>query len=55
MSIIMPKIERLDIKTPLHKVVESFGADEIDEARNCIEKTDNYIHYIFKELEEDDS
>ena len=55
MSIIMPKIERLDIKTPSHKVVESFGADEIEDARKCIEGTDNYIHYIFKELEEDDN
>ena len=55
MSIIMPKIERLDIKTPSHKVIESFDADEIELARQCIEKTDNYIHYIFKELEEDDN
>ena len=55
MSIIMPKIVRLDIKTPSHKVVGSFGADEIDEARKCIVGTDNYIHFIFKELEEDDN
>ena len=32
-----------------------FGADEIDKARKYIERTDNYIHYIFKELEEDDN
>ena len=51
----MPKIERLDIKTPSHKVVESFDADEIENARKRIEGTDNYIHYIFKELEEDDN
>ena len=55
MSIIMPKIVRLDIKTPSHKVVGSFGADEIEDARKCIEGTDNYVHYIFKELEEDDN
>ena len=36
-------------------ISSAFGADEIDKARKCIEKTDNYIHYIFKELEEDDN
>ena len=55
MSIIMPKIVRFEIKTPSHKVVGSFSADEIDEAREYIEGTNNYIHYIFKELEEDDN
>ena len=53
MSIIMPKIVRFEIKTPSHKVVGSFSADEIDKARECIEGTNNYIHYIFKEIEED--
>tara|TARA_Y100000034_G_C6894449_1_gene412080 strand:+ start:1962 stop:2126 length:165 start_codon:yes stop_codon:yes gene_type:complete len=51
----MPKIEKLQIKTPDQKVVISeHGPDDIDECRKLIHGTDNIIQYIFKELEEDD-
>jgi len=55
MSIIMPKIEKLQIKTPDQKVVISeHGPDDIEKCRKLIQGTDNIIQYIFKELEEDE-
>ena len=54
MSIIMPQIEKLQIKTPDQKaVISEHRPDEIHECRKLIEGTDNIIQYIFKELEED--
>ena len=54
MSIIMPQIEKLQIKTPDQKaVISEHGPDEIEQCRQLIEGTDNIIQYIFKELEED--
>lgn len=54
MSIIMPQIEKLQIKTPDQKaVISEHGPDEIEKCRLLIEGTDNIIQYIFKELEED--
>ena len=55
MSIIMPKIEKLQIKTPDQKaVISEHGPDDIEKCRKLIQGTDNIIQYIFKELEEDD-
>ena len=54
MSIIMPKIEKLQIKTPDQKsVISEHEPDEIYELRKLIEGTDNIIQYIFKEIEPD--
>jgi len=54
MSIIMPQIEKLQIKTPDQKsVISEHEPDEIHELRKLIEGTDNIIQYIFKEVEED--
>ena len=54
MSIIMPQIEKLQIKTPDQKsVISEHEPDEIYELRKLIEGTDNIIQYIFKEIEED--
>ena len=54
MSIIMPQIEKLQIKTPDQKsVISEHEPDEIYELRKLIEGTDNIIQYIFKEVEED--
>ena len=54
MSIIMPQIEKLQIKTPDQKsVISEHGPEEIHDLRKLIEGTDNIIQYIFKEIEED--
>ena len=54
MSIIIPQIEKLQIKTPDQKsIISEHGADEIHVCRKLIEGTDNIIQYIFKEIEED--
>ena len=54
MSIIIPQIEKLQIKTPDQKsVISEHGPDEIHKLRKLIEDTDNIIQYIFKEIEED--
>ena len=54
MPIIMPQIEKLQIKTPDQKsVISEHEPDEIYELRKLIEGTDNIIQYIFKEVEED--
>ena len=54
MSIIIPQIEKLQIKTPDQKaVISEHGPQDIEVCRKLIEGTDNIIQYIFKELEED--
>ena len=54
MSIIMPQVEKLQIKTPDQKaVISEHGPDEIETCRKLIEGTDNIIQYIFKEIEPD--
>ena len=54
MSIIIPQIEKLQIKTPDQKaVISEHGPQDIEGCRKLIEGTDNIIQYIFKELEED--
>ncbi len=54
MSIIMPKIEKFQIKTPDQKaVISEHGPDDIEKCRKLIQGTDNIIQYIFKGVEED--
>ena len=56
MSIIMPKIEKFQIKTKDQKtVISEHRPEELDELRKLIEGTDNIIQYIFKEIEEDET
>ena len=56
MTVIMPTIEKFQIKTPDKKtVISEHGTDELEELRKLIEGTDNIIQYVFKELEENDS
>ena len=56
MSIIIPQIEKLQIKTPDQKaVISEHEPSEIHKLRKLIEGTDNIIQYVFKELEDDDS
>ena len=54
MSIIMPQVEKLQIKTPDQKaVISEHEPSEIEQCRKLIEGTDNIIQYIFKEIEPD--
>ena len=56
MSIIIPQIEKLQIKTPDQTaVISEHEPSEIHKLRKLIEGTDNIIQYVFKELEEDDN
>ena len=56
MSVIMPTIEGYKIMTPdMKSVISEHGPDGLKECRELIEGTDNIIHYIFKEIEEDDA
>ena len=56
MSIIIPQIEKLQIKTPDQKaVISEHEPSEIHKLRKLIEGTDNIIQYVFKELPDDDS
>tara|TARA_Y100000310_G_C20490272_1_gene718831 strand:+ start:610 stop:792 length:183 start_codon:yes stop_codon:yes gene_type:complete len=55
MTVIMPSIEKLLIKTPDQKsVISEHGPEEIHELRKLIEGTDNIIQYVFKKIEEDE-
>jgi len=55
MTVIMPTIEKLQIKTPDQKtVISEHEASELPELQKLIEGTDNIIQYIFKELKDDD-
>ena len=54
MSVIMPKIEKLQIKTPDQKsVISEHTPEELNECRKLIEGTDNIIQYIFKKIEDE--
>ncbi len=54
MTVIMPRIEMLQIKTPDQKaVISEHTPEEIETCRKLIEGTDNIIQYIFKKIEED--
>ena len=53
MTVIMPAIEKFQIKTPDQKtVISEHGPEELEELRKQIEGTDNIIHYVFKKLED---
>ena len=53
MTVIMPTIEKFQIKTPDQKtVISEHGPDELEELRKLIEGTDNIIQYVFKKLED---
>ena len=52
----MPTIEGYKIMTPdMKSVVSEHGPDELKTCRELIEGTSNIIHYIFKEIEENDT
>ena len=56
MSIIMPAIEKLQIKTPDQKaVISEHEPSEIEECRKLIQGNDNIIQYIFKKIEDDET
>ena len=53
MTVIMPSIEKLLIKTPDQKsVISEHGPEEIQDLRKLIEGTDNIIQYVFKKLDD---
>jgi hypothetical protein len=53
MEVIMPKIEKFQLKTPdQKKVISEHEPDELEELRKLIEGTDNIIQYVFKKLPE---
>ena len=53
MTVIMPSIEKLLIKTPDQKsVISEHGPEEINDLRKQIEGTDNIIQYVFKKLDD---
>ena len=54
MSVIMPKIEKLQIKTPDQKsVISEHTPEELETCRRLIEGTDNIIQYIFKKIQDE--
>ena len=54
MSVIIPSIEKLQIKTPDQKaVISEHTPEELNECRKLIEGTDNIIQYIFKKIEDE--
>ena len=49
MDVIIPQIEKLQIKTPDQKsVISEHTPEELETCRRLIEGTDNIIQYIFK-------
>ena len=56
MSVIIPTIEGYKIMTrDMKSVISEHGPDGLKECRKLITGTDNIIHYIFKEIEPDDT
>ena len=56
MSVIMPTIVGYKIMTKdMKSVISEHGSDELNACRKEIEGTNNIIHYIFKEVEPDDT
>ena len=54
MSIIMPKLEKLQLKTPDQKaVISEHTPEELEECRKLIQGTDNIIQYVFKKIEDE--
>ena len=55
MTVIMPKIEKLLVKTAdLKAVISEHTAEELEQCRLAIQGTDHIIHYVFKKIEEDE-
>ena len=56
MSVIMPTIVGYKILTPdMKAVISEHGRDELNACRKLITGTNNIIHYIFKEVDPDDT
>ena len=56
MSVIIPAVEKLQIKTPDQSaIISEHEPTEIEECRKLIEGTDNIIQYIFKKIENDET
>ena len=56
MSIIMPTIEGYKIMTKdMKSVISEHGPDALQQCRKEIDGTNNIIHYVFKEVEPDDT
>jgi len=54
MTVIMPTVVGYKIMTPdMKTVISEHESSELAKLRNSIEGTDNIIHYIFKELDEE--
>ena len=52
----MPTIVGYKIMTKdMKSVISEHGSDELNACRKLIEGTNNIIHYIFKEIEPDDT
>ena len=52
----MPTIVGYKIMTPdMKSVISEHGRDELNACRKLITGTNNIIHYIFKEVEPDDT
>ena len=52
--VIIPQIEKFQIKTPDQKaVISEHGPDELEVCRKLIEGTDNILQYVFKKIEDD--
>ena len=56
MSVIIPTIEGYKIMArDMKSVISEHGPDELKMCRKLITGTNNIIHYIFKEVEPDDT
>ena len=56
MQVIIPAIEKLQIKTPDQSaIISEHEPDELHELRKLIEGTDNIIQYTFKKIEDDET
>ena len=55
MTVIMPRIEKLQIVTADQKaVISEHTAEELEQCRLAIQGTDHIIQYVFKKIEEDE-
>jgi len=55
MTVIMPTVVGYKIMTPdMKTVISEHEPSELNALRKAIEGTDNIIHYVFKELDEEE-
>ena len=55
MTVIMPTVVGYKIMTPdMKTVISEHEPDELKDLRKAIEGTDNIIHYVFAELDEEE-